>query len=713
MAEIPTGNLLTMQRRIGRRIFFLVPLSPKGKDGLRFYWGLSYTKSQNKNGNGFIFGKLNDEYLSALTKLVRVFSHECKASHVIVSGYSMGGFGAYQLGFHDPGLFDAVVSVAGYGIGTLASQNEGPFFAPQPASAKIFEDFLEYCGPRLARVRFVMVAHSPRDKVSSFQDATAIVEEVRLHGGHARLAVVPEEFANSDRGKKKTDGHHYFDYALLNETSTSFLYSTLLGNLQEPRGRDKPRATAGLAEPKANSGNVVRLRGSIASEVSRLGLDGRGPSGSDAAHPRAETPPQPSSAPPTSERSLPVRCPRCTRPVEEDIESTITASGFPSVPLCRRCQEENDDRPSKRSRREPDDSTSPPRRGIRQPDLSEISADQCLRTSASSSGFSTPCPQEHFASSSGLDTSKVTSLVGRVPSNEGRAPVTFCTQTDNEHHARPVYAEKDFAIQGATASVFGRWLDELGIAFTCKKGSNLDLPNQDSVCGVLHEASVGRLLGVFDGHGPNGHDVSHFATQDLIRFLRSSDGANCDPERTLRGAFADVQKHLDERAADAISSGSTVTMVLMPADEELIYVANRGDSRAFLCRLGERGVLEAMDLTINHARDHKHRNEAGLAAGLDVRQVRRQHGKDLFVLLCSNGVWQHVSSQEACKVIAKHGREGAKTALDELALLSSERGWEKIFEENKKVVDDITAVVVWCTTARATAFTDPYDLVDE
>lgn len=33
--------------------------------------------------------------------------------------YSMGGFGAFQLGGFAPDVFDVVISVAGYGLGTL------------------------------------------------------------------------------------------------------------------------------------------------------------------------------------------------------------------------------------------------------------------------------------------------------------------------------------------------------------------------------------------------------------------------------------------------------------------------------------------------------------------------------------------------------------------------------------------------------------------
>ena len=40
--------------------------------------------------------------------------------HVVaIFRYSMGGFGAFQLGGFAPDAFDVVISVAGYGLGTL------------------------------------------------------------------------------------------------------------------------------------------------------------------------------------------------------------------------------------------------------------------------------------------------------------------------------------------------------------------------------------------------------------------------------------------------------------------------------------------------------------------------------------------------------------------------------------------------------------------
>ncbi|CAK0896290.1 unnamed protein product [Prorocentrum cordatum] len=170
-------------------------------NGLRFYWGLGYTKAQNKNSLGFVFGKLHEPYLEDLCRLVRATAERVSACRVCVMGYSMGGFGAYQVASHDPGAFDAAVPVAGYGLGTLEPPDRG-YGAPQPASARVFEEWLRAAAPRLARLPLLLVVHAERDAESSVRDARAIVARVRAEGGCARLAAVPDEAADSDPGRK-------------------------------------------------------------------------------------------------------------------------------------------------------------------------------------------------------------------------------------------------------------------------------------------------------------------------------------------------------------------------------------------------------------------------------------------------------------------------------------------------------------------------------
>jgi len=157
---------------------------------------------------------------------VQQTSQDCAAEKVIVCGYSAGGFGALQMGSHAPDLFDAVISVAGHGKGTLEVQ---AFGAPQPESSRIFQDYLDQHAPRLATTA-VIIVHARRDSVSSFKDAEAIAEAIQAHGGNCELVAVPDDKANSDSaGKKKKSkaGHSYYFYSLLNESSEEIIHCRL------------------------------------------------------------------------------------------------------------------------------------------------------------------------------------------------------------------------------------------------------------------------------------------------------------------------------------------------------------------------------------------------------------------------------------------------------------------------------------------------------
>ena len=232
--ELPASNLCMMQRRLRRRTFFLVPLSPKKHDGKGFEWGLSYTKEQNKNGFGFVNGEFNWKYLTAITDVVRESKEEVGACGVLVCGYSMGGFGAYQFGIAAPDLFDVVVAVAGYGLGTL-EKGQG---ASQPKSSEIFQRFLDEHARRLIGTRVVAV-HARKDSMSYFGDTEAIIEWLNAQGGQAELSTIPDKFADSDPGKSK-NGHRYFNHSLLHDTSDQVLYARLPLSSLTPREPSPP-----------------------------------------------------------------------------------------------------------------------------------------------------------------------------------------------------------------------------------------------------------------------------------------------------------------------------------------------------------------------------------------------------------------------------------------------------------------------------------------
>ena len=84
---LPEHNMRTMQRQLGCRVWFLMPLNPKvAPDGRCSHWFVSYTKAQNRCGLAWIYGELNSEYLAAICEVVRRISKEIQDSRILVAG---------------------------------------------------------------------------------------------------------------------------------------------------------------------------------------------------------------------------------------------------------------------------------------------------------------------------------------------------------------------------------------------------------------------------------------------------------------------------------------------------------------------------------------------------------------------------------------------------------------------------------------------------
>ncbi|XP_028924908.1 integrin-linked kinase-associated serine/threonine phosphatase 2C isoform X2 [Ornithorhynchus anatinus] len=103
---------------------------------------------------------------------------------------------------------------------------------------------------------------------------------------------------------------------------------------------------------------------------------------------------------------------------------------------------------------------------------------------------------------------------------------------------------------------------------------------------------------VFDGHG--GIRASKFAAQNLHQNLirKFPKGEVISVEKTVKRCLLDTFKHTDEEFLKQASSqkpawkdGSTATCVL--AVDNILYIANLGDSRAILCRYNEENQKHA------------------------------------------------------------------------------------------------------------------------
>lgn len=290
------------------------------------------------------------------------------------------------------------------------------------------------------------------------------------------------------------------------------------------------------------------------------------------------------------------------------------------------------------------------------------------------------------------------------------------------------YADKD-------ATQDGEPLSSLNIGYACKKGLKPESPNQDDFCILC--ADTACIYGVFDGHGPYGHDVSNYVQEALPRLLTHSNLFEMDPEGAFHDAFQLAQRACTQpeegqggTCLDCTLSGTTATVTLVR--DGYLYVAHVGDSRAVLAR-SVNGQLLCEDLTVDHRPTLKSEKERIQTAGGQVRRlegdlqprvflagkiypglaITRSIGDMVgtmagvvcapsvqtlriepdcqFVLLCSDGVWEFIKSQEAVDLVGQYPPCNAHEAAKALGA----EAWKRWIEKEGDVVDDLTVVVAW------------------
>ncbi|XP_010546744.1 PREDICTED: probable protein phosphatase 2C 73 [Tarenaya hassleriana] len=262
------------------------------------------------------------------------------------------------------------------------------------------------------------------------------------------------------------------------------------------------------------------------------------------------------------------------------------------------------------------------------------------------------------------------------------------------------------------------------------------------------------FCGIFDGHGPWGHFVAKQVRNSLPPLLlrnwqETLAQTAVDPEleldtsdeklqrfniwkRSYLKTCASVDQELEHhRKIDSFYSGTTALTIVRQG--ELLYVANVGDSRAVLATVSDEGSLVPVQLTVDFKPNLPQEEERilqcngrvfclqdepgvhrvwlpdeespGLAMSrafgdycikeyglVSVPEVMQRHitGRDKFVILATDGVWDVTSNQEAVEIVSSTG-EPAKAAkrLVEQAV----RAWKK--KRRGIAMDDISAVCLF------------------
>ena len=260
-----------------------------------------------------------------------------------------------------------------------------------------------------------------------------------------------------------------------------------------------------------------------------------------------------------------------------------------------------------------------------------------------------------------------------------------------------------------------------------------EMPNQDDFAVVVEPTSL--IFGVFDGHGSHGHHISDFVHENLPRLFLLSQYFESHPLAAYIESFPKVHKdliaHCNQESAqfDCTLSGCTGTLLTIRGAK--LYVGHVGDSRAVLGRRLSPDRIISVDLTVDHKPETEGERQRIENSGGEVKRMEGdvpsrvfKKGKsfpgiamsraigdliaqtvgvshipdvmeldltpaDEFLLVCSDGVWEFISSQAAIEEVAKHS--DPKSAAEALAKCA----WDEWVKNENDVVDDITVIVVF------------------
>jgi len=288
-------------------------------------------------------------------------------------------------------------------------------------------------------------------------------------------------------------------------------------------------------------------------------------------------------------------------------------------------------------------------------------------------------------------------------------------------------------------SGMGEKLDPVAanIGYTCRKGLKPEAPNQDSWFVLRVEGDRPcSIYGVFDGHGKSGHDVSNFVKENLPKLIVKDPRFMTDQmDKMLTDCFKKMQGLISSadrmNKLSAQMSGTTCTIAIHDINNNKLFLAHVADSSAVLCnRVGQK--LGGVQLTRDHkpnlpderrriessggrvafdgymnyrvyarnARypglnmsrclgDLKGHNDCGLSCEPEV-MVRELSPEDGTLLICSDGVWEFLSPDEAVGIVSTYTPDQAMVAAEKLA----KAAWDRWIREEGTVVDDITVICV-------------------
>ncbi|CAN6464038.1 unnamed protein product [Victoria cruziana] len=256
----------------------------------------------------------------------------------------------------------------------------------------------------------------------------------------------------------------------------------------------------------------------------------------------------------------------------------------------------------------------------------------------------------------------------------------------------------------------------------------------------VETGSAGTFVGIYDGHG--GPEASCFVLDHLfphlMRIARENGSISADVLRnafsaTEAGFLSLVRRSVAIKPLIAATGSCCLVGVIW---KKTLYVANLGDSRAVLGCVGRSGNIIAEQLTQDHnVSVEEVRQELRSLHPDDSQIVVQKQGvwrvkgiiqlagplrrpvlsaepsirarvvqpQDKFLIFASDGLWEHLTNQQAVEIVYAYPRKGIARRLIRIALKEAARKREMRYQDLKRVDkgvrrffhDDITVVVLY------------------
>ena len=212
---------------------------------------------------------------------------------------------------------------------------------------------------------------------------------------------------------------------------------------------------------------------------------------------------------------------------------------------------------------------------------------------------------------------------------------------------------------------------------------------ETSECIIKSKMRKVHLLIVADGLGGHqkGEEASEIATESIFREW-SKELSNGTPFNLIleQGIQKANQNILDYTSKHPEASGMGTTCVCAMVEGNDVVLANVGDSRAY--KISDeihqitkdhsyvQGLVDNNELSKSEAREHQRKNEitkaVGLSSSLEVDTMKLTLDSDESLLLCCDGVNDHLSDDEIQKIV--RDSPDPDTACKKIVDMANEKG---------------------------------------